>query len=56
MSTVGVTAAAFPGRSTFIWVPTARNPCIASIDTGLIPAAARPEALLRPYLSLKAPG
>ena len=56
ISTAGVTAAAFPGRSTFIWVPTARNPCIASIETGLIPAAANPEALLRPYLIRKAPG
>ena len=56
ISTVGVTAAAFPGRSTFIWVPTARNPCKACIETGLTPAAASPEALLRPYLSLNAPG
>ena len=56
ISTVGVTAAAFPGRSTFICVPTARNPCKACIETGLTPAAASPEALLRPYLSLNAPG
>ena len=56
MSMHGVTAQALPGLSTFIWVPTDRNPPRASIETGFTPAAASPEARLLPYRSLNPPG
>ena len=56
MSMQGVTAQAFPGLSIFICVPTEMKPPAASIEIGFIPAAARPVARLRPYLSLKPPG
>ncbi len=56
MSMQGVTAQALPGLSIFICVPTEMKPPAASIEIGFIPAAARPVARLRPYLSLKPPG
>ena len=50
----GTTHIPLPGLSIFIWVPTARNSTISMVN-GLIPIAAKPEFLERPYLSLNPP-
>jgi len=52
----GPIAAAFPGRSTFIWVPAAMKSSTITIVAGLKPAAAKLVFLPLPYLSLNPPG
>ncbi|VVB92803.1 Uncharacterised protein [uncultured archaeon] len=52
----GAIPAAFPGRSTFIWVPAAMKSSINIIVAGLMPAAAKLVFLPLPYLSLNPPG
>jgi len=56
MVSQGVMAAALPGSSTFICEPIAMNSSTIYIETGLIEAAANPESLDLPYLSLNPPG
>ena len=55
-SSQGTTAQALPGRSIFIWVPTARKSPIACIEAGWTPAAASPDVRGRPYRRRNPPG
>ena len=56
VSSDGVIAQAFPGRSIFICVPIVMKSSIANIHAVFADAAASPEGRLRPYLSRNPPG
>ncbi len=56
ISSQGVIAAAFPGSSTFSWLPVATKSSSMIIVAGCMEAAASPDNLDLPYLSLKPPG
>ena len=55
VSSEGVMAHAFPGRSIFICVPMVMKSSKASIEAVLVEAAAKPDGRARPYLSRNPP-